>query len=80
MEISDALGFPAGDVGSEPVSHRPQVRDERRFPGAGSPGDGAAAGPGRAQYEETGRMCLGYHPGTARRILEYGTSGGPVAR
>jgi hypothetical protein len=71
MEISDTLGFLLGtwDLSRSYTDHRSGTT--AAFQGQAVLTADLAAGPERAQYEETGRMCLGPHQGTARRSLEF---------
>jgi hypothetical protein len=71
MEISDTLGFLLGtwDLNRSYTDHRSGTT--ATFQGQAVLATDAVAGPERAQYEETGRMCFGFHQGTARRSLEY---------
>ena len=71
MEISDTLGFLLGtwDLSRSYTDHRSGTTGT--FQGQAVLAADTAAGPGRARYQETGRMCLGSHQGTARRSLQY---------
>jgi hypothetical protein len=71
MDISDTLGFLLGtwDLSRSYTDYRSGTT--HAFQGRAVLATDPAAGPDRAQYEETGRMCLGSHQGTARRSLEY---------
>lgn len=70
MEIADTLGFLLGtwDLSRSYTDHRSGTTTA--FQGQAVLAADAAQ-PERAQYEETGRLCLGVHQGTARRSLEY---------
>src|SRR5207248_2216799 len=71
MEIPDTLGFLLGtwDLSRSYTDHRSGTT--AALQGQAVLATDSASGPDRAQYEETGRMCLGSHQGTARRSLEY---------
>jgi hypothetical protein len=71
MEIADTLGFLLGtwDLSRSYTDHRSGTTVA--FRGLAVLATDAAAGTDQAQYEETGRICLGSHQGTARRNLEY---------
>jgi hypothetical protein len=71
MEISDTLGFMLGtwDLSRSYTDHLSGTT--AAFQGQAILATDPAAGPDRAQYQETGRMRLGSHQGTARRSLEY---------
>jgi Family of unknown function (DUF6314) len=70
MEIPDTLGFLLGtwDLSRSYTDHRSGTT--AALQGQAVLATDSAAGPDRAQYEETGRMCLGSHQGNARRSLE----------
>jgi hypothetical protein len=71
VEIADTLGFLLGtwDLSRSYADHRSGTA--ATFQGQAVLVTDAAAEPERAEYEETGRLCLGSHQGTARRSLEY---------
>ena len=71
MEIPDTLGFLLGTwaLRRSYADHRSGTT--AAFHGQAGLAADSAAVPDRAQYEETGWMCLGSHRGTARRSLEY---------
>lgn len=71
MEIADTLGFLLGtwDLSRSYTDHRFGMSPA--FQGQAVLATDPTAGPERAQYEETGQMCLGLHLGTASRSLEY---------
>jgi hypothetical protein len=70
MEISDTLGFLLGtwDLSRSYTDHRSGTAAS--FQGQAVLAVDAAR-PERAQYQETGQMCLGSHHGPARRTLTY---------
>jgi hypothetical protein len=71
VEIADTLGFLLGtwDLSRSYTDHRSGTT--AAFQGKAVLAMDAVDGPEQAQYEETGRMCLGSHQGTAHRSLEY---------
>ena len=71
VEISDTLGFLLGtwDLSRSYTDHLSGTT--AAFQGQAVLATDPAAGPDRAQYQETGMMCLGAHQGTARRSLDY---------
>jgi hypothetical protein len=75
MLIADTLGFLLGswDLSRSFTDHRYGTRGSCRGRAvlAMTPPCNATARLERAQYEETGELCLGSHRGSAHRRLEY---------